>query len=160
MFGFQVECSTFTVASTGGGGGGGSSPSYPPSGSFSVLINDGASETITTTISLRFQGGIDTRWIDVGESSSFTPGSYKTFTYLGSEHSYPYTLSTHYSLPTTATVYARFWNSSYAYPSLTVSDSILLKLPESILVLPLAATSTPSAPSVPSPSLEPPTFNF
>ena len=58
------------------------------------------------------------------------------------------------------TIYARFWNSSYAYPSLTVSDSILLKLPESVLVLPLAATSTPSAPSVPSPSLEPPTFNF
>jgi len=150
------------VASTGGGGGGGSSPSYPPSGSFSVLVNNGERETATTSVTLVFQGGIDMRWIDASENSSFAAGSYKTFTYLGPDYRYSYTFSTP-NLTTSdvvKTIYARFWNSSYAYPSPTVSDSILLKLPESVLVLPLAATSTPSAPSVPSPSLEPPTFNF
>ena len=153
------------TASTGGGGGGSSAPSPSASGgAFSVTINGGAVETTDEIVSLKFVGGNDSYYVDFGENSSFSAGSYRRELHSGDKvHAYtfspPYTDTHSTSSGQAKTIYARFWTQSLTQPSNVFSDSIVVKISGVLQSTSSVGTSAPlptsTTPLVPPTDLTP-----
>ena len=117
--GVKTDWHPLSARSTGGGGlfvGAFSAPIAPVSG-FSVLINNGASETNTPAVSLSLHGGFDTKKMAISESPNFEN--------VGQED-YQVTKTWNLSAGTgLKTIYVKFY-TQYGQPSQVISASIVL----------------------------------